>query len=347
MKTKIKLNKVPSVFKNVTFPNQVIISSTIPAQEGSIIMVEAENNEGKFNILDYVGGRLGKLWQWDKIPAVLGSRKATTEFAGFVPSKIVPGDELYLLCESGVVGALSGVVESWGRPMKVKVLGGILDKYNKPMNLKTYKIPLNKKKTSPVPLILFLGTRMDSGKTTMACKIGHNLHSLGKKVAGVKLTGVAFTQDLLKLSDAGVSPVYDFVDMGLPSTCNGNPQEVVESALNLVDLAKKDNPDCILVEFGDAVLGEYHVAEILMNKLFKSQIKIVILAANDLAGIKGTMDILLSWGIKIDIVTGPIANSHIGINLIEKHFHLKAESNLHNIPNTIEILKKKIFPAKK
>ncbi|MBI4990641.1 hypothetical protein HZB96_00940, partial [Candidatus Gottesmanbacteria bacterium] len=226
---KIEISKIPSVFKNVHFPKVVSISDKIPSTEGSIIMVEAQTHEGKLNTLDFVGGRLGKLWQWDKIPAVLGYRKATTEFAGFVPISVSAGDELYLLCESGVVGAISGVFEAWGRPMKVKVMGSILDKQGRPMNLKNFKLQNIKKTKKSIPLIIFLGTRMDCGKTTIACKIGHEFNALGKKIAAVKLTGVAFTQDLMKLLDAGVSPVYDFVDMGLASTCNGNADEIVAS----------------------------------------------------------------------------------------------------------------------
>lgn len=341
---KIKLTKVPSVFKNVPFPKILSLSPDIPAKEGSIIMVEAGTHAGKLNTLDFIDGRLGKLWQWDKIPAVLGYRKATTEFAGFVPNTVSVGDELYLLCEGGVVGEISGVFESWGRPMKVKVLGSVLDKNGKPMNLKDSKLPRTTKvKKQSIPLIIFLGTRMDSGKTTMACKIVHQLQAHGKRVAATKLTGIAFTQDLMKLKDAGAFPIYDFVDMGLPSTCNGNTAQILDASLDLINLVQKKKPDCILVEFGDAVLGEYHVLDILKNQEFKSQIKAVILAANDLAGIKGTQDILSQLGIKIDLVTGPIANSKVGVDLIHKYFQLQAESNQHEIAKTLEFIEKKVF----
>lgn len=343
---KMQINKIPSVLKNVPLGRSVNISDNIPAKEGTIIMVEAGVDEGKLNVVDYRGGKLGKLWHHDKIPAVLGFRKALTEFAGVVPKKVEVGDELYLLCESGVVGEISGVFESWGRPMKVKVLGSILDAKNKPMNLKDYKLDFDNKKDKQAPLIIFLGTRMDSGKTTMACKIGHNFNLSGKNVGGVKVTGVAFSQDLMKLQDAGVNRVYDFVDMGLPSTCNGNSKEVIDSALKLVTLANTKNPDCILVEFGDAVLGEYHVADILQNKIFHSQIAAVILCANDLAGIAGTIQILAKWEIKVDLITGPVANSKIGVNLINKYFQIPAESNQHEIYKTVELLQNKIFKNK-
>lgn len=343
---KIKINKIPSVLKNVPLGSAVNISAKIPAKEGTVIMVEAGIDEGKLNVIDYKGGKLGKLWHHDKFPAVLGFRKALTEFAGIVPKKVEVGDELYLLCESGVVGEISGVFESWGRPMKVKVLGSITGAQKNPLNLKNYQLKIKNKKNQQAPLIIFLGTRMDCGKTTIACKIGHALTLSGKNVGGVKVTGVAFSQDLMKLMDAGLRSVYDFVDMGLPSTCNGNSQEVVDSALKLVALANSYNPDCILVEFGDAVLGEYHVAEILQNKIFHSQITAVILAANDLAGIAGTIQILEKWKINVDLITGPVANSKIGVNLINKYFQIPAESNQHEILKTLEILQFKIFALK-
>jgi hypothetical protein len=132
--------------------------------------------------------------------------------------------------------------------------------------------------------------------------------------------------------------------MGFPSTCsNGNAKEIVSSALNLINIANKSQPDCVLVEFGDAVLGEYHVADILKNNIFKSQIGAIVLAANDLAGIKGTIDILAKWGLRVDIITGPIGNSRIGVELIKKHFKTLAESNQHDIPETVNYINNKLF----
>lgn len=335
-----QINKIPFALKNVPLNSQVKVIGAIKAQEGQVVLVEAGNHEGKLNILDFKGGRLGYLWQKEIIPVVLGNRKATTEFAGFIPSKIKTGDELYLLCESGVVGAISGVFEAWGRPMKVKVLGSVVDGKGKEINLKDYKVQNKKTDCSKkIPLFVFLGTRMDSGKTTMACKIVHQLKLMGKKAAAAKLTGVAFSQDLMRLTDAGATPVLDFVDMGLPSTCNGNPQEIVTAALNLVDMLKASHPDCLIIEFGDAVLGEYHVADILQEPKFKEQISFTVLAANDLAGVKGTSDILNKWGIVVNLVTGPLVNSQTGVQLVNRYCGISAESNQHKLVKTMELIR--------
>lgn len=345
MTKKITLSKIPYVFKNVALPNTVEISDAIEAEEGSCIAVQAGKHNGKLNVLDMTNGRLGWLWEKDIIPSILGYRKATTEFAGTIPKEVAVGDMLYFLCESGIVGAIEGIFPSWGEPMTVKVLGAITDASGKQMNLHQYTLSNGEilSNKAQIPLIIFLSTRMDSGKTTMACKIVHALRKFGKKTAGVKLTGVAFSQDMMKLKDSGADPVYDFVDMGLPSTCGNSNEKIVHAALRIVEKAKKSHPDCIVVEFGDGILGEYHVADVLQNNAFSSQISFVILAANDFAGIKGTQDILSRWGIDIDLVTGPIANSAIGTSLIYKYFHLPSESNAGEIPKTIRHIRKKLF----
>ncbi|MEK7523290.1 MAG: hypothetical protein AAB569_06900 [Patescibacteria group bacterium] len=334
---KIKLDKIPYLFKNVNIPYEVFISNKIAPIEGSIIVVQALENEGKKDDFDFANGRLGKVVKGDIFPGILGSRKAVVEFAGYIPSNVDIGNELYLVCESGLIGQISGVYESWGKPMKVKVLGSIVDKDRNQLNLKNYSLPKIKNNKN-ILIIAFIGTRMDCGKTTMACKIALGFKNAGKKIIAIKPTGVAFSQDLKKLKEYGAIKALDFVDMGLPSTCNGNDKEIILATENLINHAKSYKPDLILMEFGDSLLGAYHVMDLLDYQPIKKQIEFVILAANDLLGIKGTIEILNEKKLKIDLVTGPIANSKIGIDLIKKNFGLEAESNQHEIPKTVNMI---------
>jgi len=334
---KIKLDKISYLFKNVNIPYEVFISNKIAPIEGSIIVVQTLENEGKKDDFDFTNGRLGKVVKGDIFPGVLGWRKAVVEFAGYIPTQVQVGDELYLVCESGLIGQISGVYESWGKPMKVKILGGIVDKDGNQLNLKNYSLP-EIKNNNNTPIIAFIGTRMDCGKTTMACKIALGFKNAGKKIIAIKPTGVAFSQDLYKLKEYGAIQVLDFVDMGLPSTCNGNDKEIILATENLINHAKSYNPDLILMEFGDSLLGAYHVNDILNYQPIKKQIKFIILAANDLLGIKGAIEILKENKFKVDLVTGPIANSKIGIDLIKKNFGLEAESNQHKIPKTVNMI---------
>lgn len=344
---KIKLDKIPSVFKNVNLAEEVFIDNKITAEEGAFVVAEACENLGKMDSFEFVGGRLGRLIKGDIFAGVLGYRKAPVEFSGIVPKKVKAGDELSLLCESGLVGEISGVYEAWGKPMKVKILGSIIDEKGKQMNLTDYVLPKIKPVVKKIPIICLLATRMDSGKTTMACKIAHAFKKMGKKIAAIKPTGVSFMQDPYKLMDHGVDPVLDFTDMGLPSTCGPDAKNIIKATQSLIDHAKLIQPDLILMELGEGILSEYHVMDILQTKSIKDQLSFVILAANDFIGIYGAQDILKKrCQITIDLVTGPIANSYLGVELIKKYFKLEAESNQHEIPKTIELINRKVFKEK-
>src|SRR3989338_966791 len=333
---KIKLDKIPSVFRNVNLPNEVWIDNQIPAEEGALIVVQAEENSGKKDVFEFVGGRLGIVLKGDIFAGVLGYRKAPVEFAGVIPKQVKVGDQLYLLCESGVIGEISGVYEAWGKPMKVKVLGVITGEKGQSLNLKNYMLPKIEPISRKVPIICLLATRMDSGKTIMACKIAHYFKQHKKKVVAIKPTGVSYQQDPYRLIDNGTEFVLDFTDMGLPSTCNGNVKQVIESTINLIDHAKSANPDLILMEFGEGIIGEYHVLDILKHKPISKQLSFIVLAANDFTGVYGAKELLKKeCGMEIDLVTGPIANSSLGTALIKKYFQLEAESNRREINKTI------------
>src|SRR3989344_8355339 len=207
---KIKFKKIPSILKKVTLPQEVEIGNSITPQEGLVIVVEALIDEGKNNILEVTTGRLGKLVKGDVVPAVLGKRRALKEYAGDIPTKLKPGDELYWLCESGLVGEIKGVNERWGVPMKVKVLGTLLHD-GETLNIKNYAIPWQKDLKKSAPIVAVLATCMDSGKTTLICKLAQHFRNNGLNVMGTKLTGVAFMQDPFKMKDHGIDLVMDFV----------------------------------------------------------------------------------------------------------------------------------------
>lgn len=333
---KIKFTKLSSLVKNLNLSNEVELGKVIIPQEGTVVAVEALNHEGKNNVFEHTTGRLGKLFQKDVIPGVLGYRKALKEYSGKIPTTINIGDELYFLCESGLVGEIQGFNESWGQPMKVKILGSVLQN-NQQVNINDFGLHPNESSNKSAPIIVIAGTSMDCGKTTMICKIAEHFKNNGHKIAGAKLTGVAFMQDPLKMIDAGIHPVVDFVDAGLPSTC-GDANKVVAAANSIIKEINKSKPQVIIAEFGDGIMGEYNVTKILENEWFKKQVKILIISANDFVGCWGAKKIISKLGLKINLITGPVANNLTCVNYIEKNLNILAESNQHKIPKTLSII---------
>ena len=337
---KIRLTKISSIVRRLHLPYEVEISPVITPCEGGVIVVEALDHAGKNNVFELSSGRIGKLIKGDIIPAVLGKRRALREYSCDIPHSLKPGDELYFSCESGLVGEINGVNENWGTPMKVKVLGS-LKKGKKFLNIKDYGLKKTFSKKNSVPIIAVVGTCMDSGKTTIICKIAQYLRNKGVKISGAKLTGVAFMQDPFKMKDSGIDPVVDFVDAGLPSTC-GNSEEVLQAVFSIIGEVNKSHPDVIIAEFGDGLIGEYHVSNILKNEWFKKQVKVLIVAANDLVAAWGAKQFVQSLGLDVDLFSGPAVNIHTGIKFIENHLNTPAESNLHAVPKTIQVIERKL-----
>jgi hypothetical protein len=331
-----QLTKIPSALRKLDLPSVVEVHEHVTPEEGAIILVEVLTDSGKNNLLEYSSGRIGFLVEGDIIPAVLGKRRALREYSGDIPTKLAPGDILYLLCESGVVGEIKGINEQWGLPMQVRVLGSIIAN-GKQINTKDVAIPRRQTLEKSAPIIGVVGTCMNIGKTTAICKLIKHFKLQGLKVAGVKLSGVASTQDLDKISDAGASPVIGFMDAGLPSTCN-DATEVVEVALGILHEVNQSQPDLIIAEFGDGILGEYHVGEIIRCPEIQQHVCAFIVGAPDLVAAWGAREIMREYGVEVTLITGPVVNNDTGVHYVEKHFNIPAESNLHAMPKTISLV---------
>ena len=334
---KISFSKLPSITRRLKLGHEVTLSPDIIPLEGNVVIVEALDERATNNVLEHSNGRLGSLKQGDVIPGVFGRRRALREFSGHVPEQVAAGDVLHLLCESGVVGALDGHNESWGSPLAVRVLGAALGDDGEPLNIKQEAVPHQTDLPASAPIIAILGTSMDSGKTTAAIELIKFLTGKGLKVAAAKLAGVAFMQDPLKLQDAGAWPVMDLLDAGIPSTCN-NPDDALGAALGVLAEINKSNPDLIVVEFGDGILGEYNVGHMLSSQALTQHITACIVAAGDLVGVWGAQQLLANYGLQPTTITGLAVNNQTATEYIQEHFGIPAESNQHGMPATKELL---------
>ncbi len=331
-----QLTKIPSALRKLDLSSAVEVSEHITPEEGAIVLVEALTDSGKNNLLEYTSGRIGFLVEGDIIPAVLGKRRALREYSGDIPAQLATGDILYFLCESGVIGEIKGINEQWGLPMQVKVLGSIVSN-GKQLNMKDVAVPRRQALEQSAPIIGVVGTCMNIGKTTAICKLIKHFKSQGLKVAGVKLSGVASTQDLDKISDAGASPVLGFMDAGLPSTCN-DATEVVEVALGILHEVNQSQPDLIIAEFGDGILGEYNVGQIISSPEIQQHVCAFLVAAADFVAAYGAKEIMQQYGVEVTLITGPAVNNDTGVHYVERNFNIPAESNQHAMPKTISLV---------
>ena len=172
------------------------------------------------------------------------------------------------------------------------------------------------------PIVIVAGTCMNSGKTVAAAEIIKQAAHAGLKVAGAKMSGVAALRDNLNMEDHGAFVTASFLDCGLPSTVDvENLASVAKAILNHLNSFE---PDLIVVELGDGIVGGYAVDSVLKDFEIKSAISSFVFCAGDYVGVVGGMAVLQNLGIEIDVVAGSVTDSQMGEDFVEQNYNVKA-----------------------
>ncbi|MHB8972497.1 MAG: hypothetical protein ACYC3X_21465 [Pirellulaceae bacterium] len=237
-----------------------------------IVRVEKVSNHSRIYSAD---GRFSQLYPGDTLVGVFGTRYATDAFHAL---KIDP-EKLHLLTNAGLIGTVCARHSSRTAPTTVKLIGYAIDKNNGcHLNLKDrFFKPL---KTIPmdVPLLLSVGTGMNSGKTTTTARVGRALIDRGYRIAILKVTGSVSHRDLHEFEATGAQFVHDFSDYGFPSTYLSGEEELLGLFCRMVHDAVETHPDFILAEIADGIFQQ-EVQLLLKSKLVQAATAGVILTA--------------------------------------------------------------------
>ena len=163
------------------------------------------------------------------------------------------------------------------------------------------------------PIVLVIGSSMSAGKTTTSKIIIRQLKSTGRRVLAAKLNGACRYHDVLSMGDAGADAIFDFVDAGLPSTVC--PAEDYSPGPETPPLqngrggrgcgGRRDRRSRLLEPYNGAVT----IKEIGRN------VRLTILCASDPYAVVGVMS---AFEVQPDLVTGIVANTEAGRELVEK-----------------------------
>lgn len=284
---------------------------------GTVLAAEVLEDKKLYNELELPSGRMSKLKKGDIIAVALGKRRALKGFVGDLPDSLHPGDIIHVLNMGGVAGeCTSANTTEVGNPLRIRILGGII-RNGKQLNINQATLFEPKAKmTSTTPLIIVTGTSMDSGKTTVAIEITKTLTRMGMKLAGTKLTGVGALRDLYKMQDYGVYNAVSFVDAGITSTASIKNGIISDMARGALDYLSTDDPDAIIVEFGDGLMGQYGVDDILKIPEVQNNVRLHIGCAGDPVGAIGLARGCESLGVPIDVISGPVTDNDVGKNII-------------------------------
>ena len=331
----VVVDKVASVAQHAELGYELRISADIPCEEGVLVAVRVLNNKTRYNQLELTSGRMATVTQGDVVVGALGHRNALRGYSGHLPTKLAPGDVVQLLNIGGVLGLCDSANPDVGPPFDCEVLGTVLhfpylgERIGVParagMKMLDANAPLN---TQGVPVVALAGTCMDSGKTAAACAIVGRLRHLGLHVAACKATGVSLRRDILTMEDAGAAETMIFSDLGVVTTTADNGPALTRALLTSL---AEHNPDVIVLELGDGLLGAYGVEAILSDEAIRNAMTAVILCANDPVSAWGGAKILReSFNIEPAVVTGPATDNAVGVDQIAERISLPAINALSN-----------------
>lgn len=319
----LTLDKVASVTYNLGLDREVRVSEEFPCQAGDVVAVRVKNSKSTYNVLELPTGRFSSLKPGDVVAGALGHRRALQGYAGVVPDSLAVGDTVHLLNMGGVIGHCTSASAEVGPPFECEVLGQVLEfpylgkRQGEPANIGRHVGSLDGKLDDGLaPVLAIVGTCMNSGKTQACTNLIQEFTRRRKRVAGCKVTGVSLRRDVLGMADAGAHPVMSFTDLGVVTSSRATAPAVTTTLLNRLN---RENPDLIVVELGDGLMGDYGVDAILEDQALRNCFRALVLAASDPVGAWGGAEIIRStYGCELTAITGPCTDNAAGSEAVNR-----------------------------
>ena len=284
---------------------------------------------GFHSSLENKQGRIHILGDGSKGVFVFGNRYAPDAFEGVVPEELP--EETDMLARSGIVGQVRSKNAKIKDPTRIDVHGYVCDSDGTVLNTRQFPLIRDPKPLDPTAprakLILVVGTSMNSGKSLTAASACWALATLGHKVRGCKVTGTASLKDILRMEDAGASPVADFTHFGYPSTYLLPEQEVIE-IFDKLDRKYANSPrNYWVVELADGIV-QRETAMLLASERVTSRIHRMLFAAADAMGaIAGLRLLRERLGFRPHAISGICSASPLAIAELREFTDVPVVSN--------------------
>jgi hypothetical protein len=173
-----------------------------------------------------------------------------------------------------------------------------------------------------VSVVAVAGTCMEAGKTAAACAIIARMRHRGLVVDAFKATGVSLRRDILAFEDSGARRTMIFTDLGIVTTTPKCGPALTRTMLTEMATGQ---PDVVVFELGDGLLGTYGVESTLRQPDIKAALTAVVLSANDPVAAWGGVKLLRErFGIEPSVVTGPATDNLVGVEIIREQMNVEA-----------------------
>src|SRR5947209_16107432 len=341
----VEADKIGSVVSRLSLQRQLaVVGGRRRARAGDAVVVRALTDSATYNQLELPSGRLAKINPGDVLVGALGRRRALKGFVGDVPETVGAGDRLHLLNMGGVIGCCTGHHSSLSDAIEVEVVGLVCDEDSRVRNIADTALPLRESLPDAcAPLVLIAGACMNSGKTYAATEIVRQATRAGMRVAAAKLSGVACLRDTLHMADHGAVATASFLDAGLPSTVGVGDLAPVAKAI-ITKLCESE-PDLIVIELGDGILGGYSVESVFDDAELRGATAALVFCASDYVGAWGGVELFRRRGIGVDLVAGSVADSQMGEDYVQRELGVPAGNAKRNGARLFELIKSKVGAA--
>ncbi len=304
--------------------------SSVPAPaSGDLVVASVKQVNPVYPMLELADGSDIVLEKGNILIGVLGSRRALLGFSGRVPASLETGQPLHLLNKGGVIGECTAFNRNLEWPTSLEYLGTVT-RDEGVLNLGQYAHPMFEGSLPEVPMVMILGTCMNAGKTTVARQVIDVFTHRGLKINAGKVAGVACRRDVLSMQKSGAEKVMSFHDFGVPSS--SEMKSLLPIARSLHYNLCENNPDFIVMEMGDGILGGYQVSSLFEDREYISRAMCTVICANDLMGAWGALEWLKPTGIKAGnhpvLISGPVTDSGEGVDYIEQNWGVVAANAL-------------------
>jgi len=228
------------------------------------------------------------------------------------PGGLVPGNDYWVLSDSGVVGELiSYSALQMGHLRRVRYLGAVYGDCGETLNIRQFGVTGSGGTDRDAPVYLILGTSTEVGKTTAGVAVLRALRMKGHTtVVALKATGTPSIAEIARYQDFGAAQAFDCVDFGLPTTYPVGRRGISDFLGNALDFCLSLPADAVVVECaGDPVSA--NAPELLACLTARRSDLKIILAAADALGAMGAKHALAEIGLTISLITGPCTDTPI------------------------------------
>jgi hypothetical protein len=293
-------------------------------ESGDYVLTEVTGTPSDHYRIEDCSGKMVPVEPGDQVIGALGHREGTLEGVGSY-TKVVHG-KMHAMTSAGLLGRFTSFSIMLQRPMSLVYRGHIARDHRK-MTMAQFALQTDEAGYA-TPTILIVGTSMSAGKSVTGRRLCEVLSAGGFKTIGMKLTGAGRYRDIVSFRKAGAFEVYDFVDVGLPSTIA--PEEEFRPRIrSLLAHVNSRKPDFVVAESGASPLEPYN-GETAIEEL-GDNICCTILCASDPYAVVGVRD---AFEFPPDLVAGPAAQTSAAAALVRKLTGLR----------TINVIDRKTLP---